>query len=451
MRAAVFLGALLLAVPVSAQTTDERLQKARDEVNLVENTANRAVSACTKAQYAKCLEEAKAAAKAASRALYAIDKARASLTPPPTVPPVVTPPVVTPPVVVPPVVTPPVTPPAPTFPKVGDILPIPSNFDPATLLERADIPASNVPDVVGAFRFLCAPAHIGTFDPIVYPGQPGKGHLHQFFGNDAVDASSTYASLRETGASTCQNEINRSAYWIPAMLNGKGQVVRPDYVSVYYKRRPLTDPVVSDPSNARYQGKAVPLPNGLRFIFGRNMLDLADRSTGNVQFGCDGPVPFTYGLWHNLEELQKGCPVGNRIGIRLEAPDCWDGVNLDSPDHRSHISYGSYGDWGYYKCPTTHPFVIPAFTMGVWYTQAAGETYELTSDHMDMSAEHRRGDTFHGDFFMAWDPKVHDIWEANCLNKLLSCVDGNVGNGQAMKRNPFYPGAPANPRLVPIP
>jgi hypothetical protein len=29
---------------------------------------------------------------------------------------------------------------------------------------------------------------------------------------------------------------------MPAMLNGVGGVVRPDFVSIYYKRRPSSDP-----------------------------------------------------------------------------------------------------------------------------------------------------------------------------------------------------------------
>ena len=41
--------------------------------------------------------------------------------------------------------------------------------------------------------------------------------------------------------------LNRSGYWMPAMLNGAGYVVRPDYVMIYYKRRPATDPIVLQP------------------------------------------------------------------------------------------------------------------------------------------------------------------------------------------------------------
>ena len=44
---------------------------------------------------------------------------------------------------------------------------------------------------------------------------------------------------------------------------------------------------------------------------------------------------------------------------------CWDGKNLDSPDHQSHVSYGN----GNYKCTASHPVVIPQiFIETVWDT-----------------------------------------------------------------------------------
>lgn len=54
----------------------------------------------------------------------------------------------------------------------------------------------------------------------------------------------------------------------------------------------------------------------------------------------------------------KPCPGGIRATIIF--PSCWDGVNLDSPDHKSHVAYAPgnsalAGD----KCPSTHPVRIP--------------------------------------------------------------------------------------------
>lgn len=54
----------------------------------------------------------------------------------------------------------------------------------------------------------------------------------------------------------------------------------------------------------------------------------------------------------------KICPGGIRATITF--PSCWDGRNLDSPDHRSHVAYTPNravlaGD----RCPASHPVRIP--------------------------------------------------------------------------------------------
>jgi hypothetical protein len=59
----------------------------------------------------------------------------------------------------------------------------------------------------------------------------------------------------------------------------------------------------------------------------------------------------------------KKCTGGIRAQIYF--PTCWDGKNLDSPDHKSHMAYtGSNG-----QCPTSHPTAVPQlFLETVWDT-----------------------------------------------------------------------------------
>jgi hypothetical protein len=329
---------------------------------------------------------------------------------------------------------------------------IPSNFDINSELVPSwgtgAIPPKD--SVVGAFRFICNAGQVLKDDPIVYPGQPGASHLHQFYGNTGANANSTYSSLRNSGQSSCMSPLNRSAYWMPAMLDGKGNVVRPDYVQIYYKRRPATDPIVADPANPQYEGKAIGLPNGIRFIFGFNMLNPSDSPTGAAYFNCDGPTAVP-GHYANLPAALANCPAGNRVGALIEAPECWDGKNLDSPTHRTHVAYPGYGDWGYLKCPAGYPYVIPTFKMGAWYSIAAGDDtskWALSSDAMFPNLP--KGSTLHADWFGAWDDNVMAMWMDNCINKLLNCSGGDLDNGRQMK---MYDGFSwnANPRLVPIP
>ncbi len=323
---------------------------------------------------------------------------------------------------------------------------IPTNARVAPLLETNGLIApSGRPDVVGAFRFICQPGQVSYDDPIVFPGQPGKSHLHQWYGNTAANASSTYESLRTTGESTCVNILNRSAYWMPAMLDGKGHVVRPDFVSIYYKRPPANDPICQRTAKA-----CVDLPRGLRMVFGHDVMT-GRPATGGTHFDCNGEGA-TSGHFQTITEAAKGCPPGARLGAIISAPSCWDGKRLDSPNHRDHIADISYGSWGYPKCPATHPYIIPAFTMGAWYSvdRERADSWYLSSDEMPGMDRMPAGSTFHADWFGAWDDDILAKWTANCIDKLLSCNAGNLGNGSQMRQSGSFSWTTAQ-RLVPIP
>src|SRR4029453_13133129 len=92
------------------------------------------------------------------------------------------------------------------------------------------------------------------------------------------------------------------------------------------------------------QGKAcVQLPRGLRYVWGFNMTTMQPSADPNsIWFNCDGPgaVP---GHYKTITEAIPNCPAGTKLGVVSYAPSCWDGKNLDSADHRSHMAYASYG------------------------------------------------------------------------------------------------------------
>lgn len=357
--------------------------------------------------------------------------------------------------------------PAPSAPQVGappvgvvtdegfpQLAAIPTNFATANMLTPAwgqgNIPKSMGSDPVGAFRFHCTATHLAYDDPIVYPGQPGRSHLHMFFGNTLADGNSTYESLRKTGESSCRNALNRSAYWVPALMNGQGQVVMPQSISIYYKRYPQSDPRCKEGAGC------IGLPRGLRYVFGRTMSGtLPGGGSTTVHFNCDGPgaVP---GHYKTLPEAAKNCPTGARIGAMVSAPGCWNGRDLDSPDHRSHMAYAI----GSAPCPATHPYRIPTFTVGVWYdtddtldrsgnTSPTVKTWYFSSDRMAGMAPMTSGMTFHSDWFGAWDDDTLETWIANCIDKHLSCSGGELGNGTQMTQSSASNAAP--PRLVAAP
>lgn len=263
-------------------------------------------------------------------------------------------------------------------------------------------------DGVGAFRTVCDFSHMNYDDPIVYPGEPGKAHLHAFFGNTEADANTTPASLKKTGNSTCRGgTLNRSAYWVPALLDPRGMPVKPDAIEVYYK--------------SGYNGVDADeirmFPRGLRMIAG----DM--RATSAQYFAYWGCRDHYIGRVGNMPD----CPSGDQLAMYIEFPQCWDGKNLDSNDHKSHMAYASGGG-----CPSTHPVPIPAITFNVYYpiSNAGSERYRLSSDTYDAALP--GGYSAHGDWFEAWSTQVVLVFTNNCIRKGLDCHSHLIGDGRAM-------------------
>ncbi|KZL85699.1 oxidoreductase [Colletotrichum incanum] len=78
-----------------------------------------------------------------------------------------------------------------------------------------------------AYTVISAPGPfmLKNIDPIVYPGQHNKSHLHSFFGSDAVTIDTTTSAELQAGCTNLENPNDLSVYWIPTPLftkdNGK--------------------------------------------------------------------------------------------------------------------------------------------------------------------------------------------------------------------------------------
>ena len=166
-----------------------------------------------------------------------------------------------------------------TAPVYTEATAIPSNFDVSAELITAAVPSASA-DAYGIFRINCSAGQISRDDPV-----GGASHLQQFYGNGSANTSSTYSSLRSSGASTCMSPVDRSLYSMTAMLDGRGNMVRPDYVGLTFKERPASD-TKCQPSGGT--GGCIAFPNGLKFVFGYDAANPSVR-TGNPRFSCEGP------------------------------------------------------------------------------------------------------------------------------------------------------------------
>lgn len=374
------------------------------------------------------------------------------------------------------VVTPP--PPPPTSPTTTIDFSVPAdiadNFPTANgietyglgLAEQGQLPPESG-DPVGAFRVTCpgSAAKVGQFDPMVFPGQAQAGHMHTFGVNDGISPNTTYTSLRTSGSgcnAPASYAVYRSAFWFPSMLDGAGNAVMPDYFNTYYKQLPATDP------NCQIRATAcVPLPNGLRFVEGWNMTTMTGGPGGYFECWIDDNqsqrVPGTGRTGSIATLVAQGCgkPMANGkyplLVYQTGGPECWDGKNIDSADHRSHVAYpnravtGVIGTGGNsnYGCPLTHPYLIPMISIRLVFTTDANlATWRFSCD--DMTATKVAGTCGHFDYWEAWSPTVKATWQKYCIDGHKSCSGGDLGNGTQIKGLVRWPQTWQRHVLVPL-
>jgi len=196
---------------------------------------------------------------------------------------------------------------------------------------------------------------MGFDDPIVFPGQPGKSHLHTFFGNTLTDAFSTVDSIAKTGNSKATSDATASA--------------------------------------------------------------------SAIRYKCiHGPNDANYGYINSIPK----CKTGEILVQEVFFPQCWDGKNLDSANHMSHMAYPSGG-----SCPATHPVGVPEITFNIEFLVGANDDlgrWRLSSDNYDKSLP--GGFSSHGDWFYGWDPKVADAFTINCNRTKRNCHSHLLGDGR---------------------
>lgn len=217
-------------------------------------------------------------------------------------------------------------------------------------------------------RFTCSQLVIDRLDPLVNPGVVPSPHLHQIVGGNSFNASMEHPNhdlVKDSTCTSCTFSEDFSNYWTAVLyfrarngtfkrvpqitsegLGGNGGI------TVYY---------IPDTQN---KTKVTAFRPGFRMLIG----DATLKTPGSAHKVCHRCMPKS-GDNSNLncaspdsQTLPKDFCVG---GIRsvITFPTCWDGKNLDSPDHESHVTYAAgagandVGPTG--TCPASHPVVIP--------------------------------------------------------------------------------------------
>jgi len=243
---------------------------------------------------------------------------------------------------------------------------------------------------VAEFLADCPVSHRLPDDPIVYPGLPGASHMHSFMGSRVTDAYTDVSDLL-AGATNCNPAVDTSSYWVPTFYVDN-QPVEPTTGIFYYLGEGVSDAV---------REQTQPLPLGLRIVAGNARATAPDATTIS-RWSC---------LHHNEAGASKDfltCPAGSMIESYLDFPQCWNGRDLDSADHKSHMAYPVNN-----ACPATHPVHVPKLRQVLRYPANGNPArFRLSSG---------AGFTMHGDFFNAWPEAEMERRVRDCIRPKIKC------------------------------
>jgi hypothetical protein len=315
-----------------------------------------------------------------------------------------------------------------------------------------------------SFAVRCDFSHRAQVDPVVSFGGT-SAHMHDFFGNNSTNASSTYDWMttginpkdqsKTDPLTTCSRPEDTGAYWIPTVTWNDQQGPHPltanravfyyraggkDYTKVQPFAKDLR--IIADPddngarvswycggggSNDGNTGSATPPTQcsggvlGLRIIFpdcvaGRNPNDSnltpVDTSTSSYRAG-DMRDPST-------GQVIDPTAIDPKTGLAQV---------IDSPTHRTHMARSKLQN-GTRVCPSAYPIPVPTLTINANFPMPIPITSGTVSLSSDQPGD-APGASIHTDFWNTWNqdaPLNHNPPDGRSyggLNALVVyCING---------------------------
>jgi hypothetical protein len=268
----------------------------------------------------------------------------------------------------------------------------------------------------GTFTSSCgvnANKKFNTDNVIVAPGVTnGAHHLHDYVGNQSNDAfanNDTFAAAQ----TSCTNQGDKSSYYWPVVRIQNGTQDFDQNNDGGGKEGNVGQIQQVKQAQIKFVGnaksKVVAMPKFLRIITGDAKTTTNGLANANAHWSCTG--------FENKVQLTTQypiCPQGSSVVRTFAFQSCWDGQNIDSANHRTHVAFADAQG----NCANGFK-AIPQLTMRLVYNVPApviqnGQVKNAYAVDGFPEQLHKPA-TDHDDFI--------NVFDENTMNTLVNCIN----------------------------